>query len=37
MASIFSLFGEVFVDNEKATKSIKDIRDELIKILKGEK
>ena len=28
MASIFSLFGEIFVDNEKATKSIKDVRDE---------
>lgn len=28
MAAIFSLFGEVFVDNEKATKSIKEIRNE---------
>lgn len=27
MASIFSLYGEVFVDNEKATKSIKDVKD----------
>lgn len=27
MAAIFSLFGEVFVDNEKATKSIKDVKD----------
>ena len=26
MAAIFSLFGEVFVDNEKATKNIKDIK-----------
>ena len=28
MASIFSLFGEVFVDNERAKKGIKDVRDE---------
>lgn len=26
MASIFSLYGEIFVDNEKATKSIDDIK-----------
>ena len=28
MASVFSLFGEVFVDNERAKKGIKDVRDE---------
>lgn len=27
MAAIFSLFGEVFVDNEKATKSINEVKD----------
>ena len=27
MAAIFSLFGEVFVDSEKATKSIKDVKE----------
>ena len=28
MASVFSLFGEIFVDNERATKGIKDVKEE---------
>lgn len=35
MAAIFSLFGEVFIDNEKATKSINDVKDSASKTSKS--